>query len=201
MRAGESTFGANAAEEEEQGCLIALSLNNLANASIQKNSMIDSLVVINAQLTQALADMQIAMACMSPPVHAPPYSGTILVWGPNPPPTAAPPAAPSPPQANALTQHPSHWGTIKPIWDKVGYCWTHGFKVKIGHNCTTCSSCCTGHQPPRAPPVAPAINRARHGPTSWGGVGTTKATPVPNARHPPHCPPDGAIQRESLLLM
>jgi hypothetical protein len=34
MTAGESTFGANAAEEEEQGRLIALSLNNLANASI-----------------------------------------------------------------------------------------------------------------------------------------------------------------------
>ncbi len=37
MTAGESTFGTNAAEEEEQGRLIALSLNNLANASIQKN--------------------------------------------------------------------------------------------------------------------------------------------------------------------
>jgi hypothetical protein len=37
MMAGESTFGANAMEEEEQGRLIALSLANLANASIQKN--------------------------------------------------------------------------------------------------------------------------------------------------------------------
>ncbi len=33
---GESTFGANAMEEEEQGRLIASSLKNLANASIQK---------------------------------------------------------------------------------------------------------------------------------------------------------------------
>ncbi len=145
--AGESTFGANAVEEEEQGRLIALSLDNLANTSIQKISTIDSLVAINAQLMQALAEMQIAMACMSPPVHAPPYSDTILVWGPNPPPTAAPPAAPGPPQVNALTQRPSHWGAIKPIWDKVGYCWTHGFRVKVGHNSTTCSSHCTGHQP------------------------------------------------------
>ncbi len=68
MTAGESTFGANAVEEEEQGRLIALALDNLANASIQKNLTINSLVAINAQLTQALADMQIAMACMSPPV-------------------------------------------------------------------------------------------------------------------------------------
>jgi hypothetical protein len=143
----ESTFGANAAEEEEQGRLITLSLDNLANASIQKNSTFDSLVAINAQLTQALADMQIAMACMSPPVHAPPYSGTIQAWGLDPLPTAAPPVAPGPPQANALTQRPSHWGAIKPNWDKVGYCWTHGFRVKEGHNSTTCLSHCTGHQP------------------------------------------------------
>jgi hypothetical protein len=147
MTAGESTLSANAMEEEEQGCLIALSLNNLANAFIQKNSMINSLVVINAQLKQALADMQIAMACMSPPVHALPYSGTIPAWGPNPLPTAALPAAPGPSQANVLTQRPSHWGTIKPNWDKVGYCRTHGFRVKVGHNSTMCLSCCTGHQP------------------------------------------------------
>jgi hypothetical protein len=134
---------------------------------------IDSLVAINAQLTQALADMQIAMACMSPPVHAPQYSGTIPAWGPNPLPTAAPPAAPGPPQANARTQRPSHWGTIKPNWDKVGYCWMHGFRVKVEHNSTTCSL---------------AINRAQHGPTSWAGVGTMKATLVPNARHPPPPP-------------
>jgi hypothetical protein len=36
MTAGESTFGTNTAEEEEQGRLIASSLDNLASASIQK---------------------------------------------------------------------------------------------------------------------------------------------------------------------
>jgi hypothetical protein len=36
MMVGEFTFSANAAEEEEQGRLITLSLDNLANASIQK---------------------------------------------------------------------------------------------------------------------------------------------------------------------
>jgi hypothetical protein len=79
-----------------------LSLDDLANAFIQKNLTINSLIPMNAQLMQALADMQIAMARMSPPVHAPPYSGTIPAWGPNPLPTAAPPTAPGPPQANAL---------------------------------------------------------------------------------------------------
>jgi hypothetical protein len=52
MTAGESAFGANAAEEKEQAHQIALSLDNLANASIQKNSTIDSLVATNAQLSK-----------------------------------------------------------------------------------------------------------------------------------------------------
>jgi hypothetical protein len=124
-----------------------LSLNNLANASIQKNLTIDSLVAINAQLTLALVDMQIEMACMIPPVHAPPYLGTVLVWVPNPPPAAAPLVAPVPPAADVLSQRPSHWGVVKPNWDKVGYCWMHSFRVKIRHNSTMRSSCRIGHQP------------------------------------------------------
>jgi hypothetical protein len=120
MMAGESAFGANAMEEEEQARQIALSLNNIANASIQKNLTIDSLIAKNAQLMQALADMQIAMACMIPPGQAPPYSGTAPTSGPNPPPAAAPPVAPAPPAAGVLSQRPSHWGIVKPNWDKVG---------------------------------------------------------------------------------
>jgi hypothetical protein len=147
MTAGESAFGANAVEEEEQARQIALSFNNLANASIQKNSIIDSLVATNAQLTQALADMQIAMACMIPPGQALQYLGTAPAWGPNPPPAAALPAAPAPPAVGVLSQRPSHWGIVKPNWDKVGYCWMHGFRVRVRHNSTTCSSHCTGHQP------------------------------------------------------
>ena len=143
MTAGESAFGANAMEEEERACQIALSINNLANVSIQKDTTIDSLVVTNAQLTQALADIQIAMACMI--LGPPPYSGTVPAWGTNPLPTAAPPMAPAPPAAGILSQHPSHWGVVKPNWDEVGYCWTHGFRVKVGHNSTMCLSHCTGH--------------------------------------------------------
>jgi hypothetical protein len=45
ITAGEAAFGANAAEEEHQVCQITTLLNNLANASIQKNVAIDNLVV------------------------------------------------------------------------------------------------------------------------------------------------------------
>jgi hypothetical protein len=121
MTAGESAFGANAAEEEEQVHQIASSLDNLANASIQKNSTINSLVATNAHWTQALVDMQIAMVCMIPPGQTLPYSGTALAWGANPLPAVAPPAAPAPPAADVLSQCPSHWGVVKPNWDKMSY--------------------------------------------------------------------------------
>ena len=41
---------------------------------------------------------------------------------------------------------PSHWNDIKPARDKGGYCWTHGHKVKVGHNNSTCTSRKVGHQ-------------------------------------------------------
>jgi hypothetical protein len=62
MTAAESGFGANAAEEEAQGRQIAMSLEHLANASIQKNATIDQLVATNAQLMQALESLQTLMS-------------------------------------------------------------------------------------------------------------------------------------------
>jgi hypothetical protein len=68
MTAGEAAFGAKAAEEEHQECQIPTSLGNLANASIQKNVTIDNLVASNAQLAQALQELQAAMVRMSPAI-------------------------------------------------------------------------------------------------------------------------------------
>eukprot|EP00970_Alexandrium_tamarense_P017459 scaffold9620_cov75-Alexandrium_tamarense.AAC.1 len=31
-------------------------------------------------------------------------------------------------------------------WDPSGYCWTHGYKVKKGHNSKTCKTRGEGHQ-------------------------------------------------------
>ncbi len=66
MMAGESAFGANAAEKEHQARQITASLDNLANPSIKKNTTIDNLVASNAQLAQALQDMQAATVRMFP---------------------------------------------------------------------------------------------------------------------------------------
>jgi hypothetical protein len=147
MMAGEAAFGINAAEEEQQACQITALLDNLANMSIQKNATINNLVASNAQLMQALQEMQAAMVHMFPAsqTHYSPYQPPM--WVPTPPEATAPPtASPAPPLA-MMGPRLSHWGSVKPAWDKQGYCWSHGHKVKVGHTCTTCSSWHAGHRP------------------------------------------------------
>jgi hypothetical protein len=121
-------------------------LDNLANALIQKNVMTNNLVASNAQLMQALQEMQTAMTRMfaAGQLHPAPYQAPAsyqpLAWVPNPLDAAVPPAAlPAPTQATR-GPHLSYWDTVKPDWDKQGYCWSHGYKAKIGHMSVTCSS-------------------------------------------------------------
>jgi hypothetical protein len=57
------------------------------------------------------------------------------------------PATKAPAPMMEARVHPSHWSNTKPAWDKVGYRWTHSYKVKVGHTSSTCSSCKTGHKP------------------------------------------------------
>jgi hypothetical protein len=60
---------------------------------------------------------------------------------------AAGPAPTAPAQITEACVRPSHWSNTKPAWDKVGYCWMHGYKVKVGHTNATCTLHKTGHQP------------------------------------------------------
>jgi hypothetical protein len=75
MTVGKAAFGTNTAEEEHQACQITALLDNLAIASIQKNLTINNLVVSNAQLAQALQEMQAAMVHIfsASQMHASPY--------------------------------------------------------------------------------------------------------------------------------
>jgi hypothetical protein len=129
MTAGKTTFGANQAAELKQAQQMASSLNNLMNATIEKNTTIKNLVATNATLTKAIANIQLSIRQMC---------------------AAGIPTSPAPTAPILLMKAhvcPSHWSNTKPAWDKVGYCWMHGYKVKVGHSSTTCSSCRTGHQP------------------------------------------------------
>jgi hypothetical protein len=64
MMVGKAAFGTSTAEEEHQACQITMLLDNLANALIQKNVTINNLIASNAQLAQALQEMQAAMVRM-----------------------------------------------------------------------------------------------------------------------------------------
>jgi hypothetical protein len=62
MMAGDTAFGANQAAELKQAQQMASSLNNLVNATIQKNTTIKNLVAINATLTKDIANIQLSIA-------------------------------------------------------------------------------------------------------------------------------------------
>ncbi len=123
MTAGKAAFGANAAEQGHQACQITALLDNLANTSIQKNMTIDNLIASNAQLAQALQELQAAMVRMflASQMHASPYQPPV--WVPTPLEAAAPPAASPAPPPVTMGPRPSHWGSVKPAcWDKQSYC-------------------------------------------------------------------------------
>jgi hypothetical protein len=154
MTAGDTAFGANQAVELKQAQQMASSLDNLANGTIQMNTTIKNLVATNAMLTKAIINISLSIARMCTP-------GV---------PTSLPPAAPAP----MMEAHvcPSHWSDKKPAWDKVGYCWTYRYKVKVGHNSSTCSSHKAGHQP--------GVTRANimGGNTQNAGYPTTTTSPT-----------------------
>jgi hypothetical protein len=110
------------------------------------NATIDNLVASNAQLAQALQEMQAAMVRTFPTgqAHASPYQPPM--WLPTPLTAAAPPATSPVPRPATMGPRPSHWGSVEPAWDKQGYCWSHGHKVKVRHMSATCSSRRAGHQ-------------------------------------------------------
>jgi hypothetical protein len=62
MTAGNTAFGANQAAKLKQAQQMASSLDNLANATIQKNTTIENLVATNSMLTKAIADIQLSIA-------------------------------------------------------------------------------------------------------------------------------------------
>jgi hypothetical protein len=62
MTAGDTAFGTNQAAKLEQAQQRTSSLNNMANATIQKNTTIEKLVATNATLSKAIDDIQLSIA-------------------------------------------------------------------------------------------------------------------------------------------
>jgi hypothetical protein len=128
MTVGDTVIDSNQATELKQAQQMVSSLDNLANATIQKNTTIENLVATNATLTKAIANIPLSIAQMC---------ATGI-------PTS--PATTAPVPMTEARVRPSHWSNTKSGWDKVGYYWTHGYKVKVGHISATCTLHKTNHQ-------------------------------------------------------
>ena len=120
MTLHDGAFANQAAAEAEQAAMMARSLDNLANAALQKNDTVEHLVRANKRLAKALADANAAIAQLHLPATASAASGSSGV-------------------------RPTHWATSPPEWDPQGYCLLHGCKVKRGHSSATCANRKAGH--------------------------------------------------------
>jgi hypothetical protein len=112
MTSGDSAIANQAAAQEivQEEKMVAL-LDNLANAYIQKNDTTEKLVATNQQQAKIIANLTETIAKLkagSPPTE----------------------------QRSGCT-NPPYWRSTKPAWDPTGYCWTHGFWVKVGHSSAT----------------------------------------------------------------
>ena len=103
------------------------SLNNLANAAVQKNNTIEKLIETNKQQQETIHKLQA-------------QNGELLyllkhLGGPS--------------VAYAISKKVGTPGQPRQSaakWDPAGYCWTHGYKVKKGHDSKTCKTRGDGHQ-------------------------------------------------------
>jgi hypothetical protein len=89
MIANNSAFANQAATEAKQATMMAKSLDNLANAAIQKNDTMEKLITAKKKLVKALASANTAIARLRLP-NPPPSKGTMN------------------------NCYPPHWSAVKP---------------------------------------------------------------------------------------
>lgn len=103
---------ANQAEENQMGDKMVSALDNLANAAVQRNDTFEQLVKANSTLTKTVESQQAEIKRLL----------TIV----------------STLSSSKQPQLPKASGEGDGNWDKNGYCFWHGFKVKHGHSSMTC---------------------------------------------------------------
>ncbi len=121
----------NNVQEQEMGDKMVTALDNLANAAVQKNDTFELLVAANKALTESLRMSQDEVKKLLAIVTALSINGGGKPAG-----------------AAGGTSGGSGGGTggSSTPWDASGYCWSHGFKVKVGHNSSTCERKKDGHE-------------------------------------------------------
>ena len=104
---------ANQAMEDEMGDKMVNALDNLANAAIQKNDTMEQLVGTNKKLTDTVASQQQEIKRLLSIISALSSGRKTNTSG-------------------------NDGASGSGNFDPNGYCWWHGFKVKHGHNSSTC---------------------------------------------------------------
>ncbi|KAL7531195.1 hypothetical protein ACHAXR_003897, partial [Thalassiosira sp. AJA248-18] len=99
-------------QQSEMGDKMVTALDNLANAAVDRNYSVETLVKANNTLSTTIQSQQDEIKRLLAIVSA------MSTGKPAPPPTST--------------------GSGDSNWDPNGYCWWHGFKVKHGHSSSTC---------------------------------------------------------------
>ena len=107
-----TAFNGMANQATDQNIMYVGALDNLANAALQKNETVEQLTRAIEILTATNASQQADIKRL-----------TTLV---------------STFSSNKQTHQPTAATTEKANWDKEGYCFWHGYKVKEGHSSLTC---------------------------------------------------------------
>ena len=118
---------ANSAQESELGDKMVSALDNLANAAVQKNDTFEQLVLSNKTLTESIRSQQDEIKKLLAIITA--LSTSDCESG----------RTPSGGGKTSTAPGASGGGGGIP-WDPVGYCWSHGFKIKMGHSSATCEN-------------------------------------------------------------
>ncbi|KAL7524835.1 hypothetical protein ACHAXR_001954, partial [Thalassiosira sp. AJA248-18] len=104
---------ANQTEEAQMGDKMVSALDNLANAAVQRNDTFEQLVKANQTLTKTVESQQAEIKRLL----------TIITT-----------------LSSSKQSLPKASGEGDGNWDKTGYCFRHGFKVKHGHTSKTCDN-------------------------------------------------------------
>jgi hypothetical protein len=181
MTVGKAAFSANAAEEEHQVGQITASLDNLANASIQKNATINNLVASNTQLSRTCKQQWCAYfpAAKRIPPPTSPCCGCPIHrrWWHHPP--------------LHRPQHRQQLTRVQPIGAQLN---PPGTSRATAGPTGIRSRSDTQVQP--APPSVRTTSPAPPKPTLWAGVSTTWGT-LSTTAHRLRPQPDNAKQRGS----
>ena len=128
---------ANQAAEQKQadddmGDRMVNALDRLSNAEVLKTETCETLVATNKKLTQELSRLASIIQTMTIQLRFNSGANNTNIEG-----------------GGGGSGGSAIRGTGCPAtnqtWDPNGYCWSHGFKVRIGHSSGTCNNHKTGH--------------------------------------------------------